>query len=71
MTLNDPNHRLVDQRVIVYNPTIETDSVYAVCQPAQEVQAWTAAAVLATKWERGQHTNMNELLAGMPHTERS
>lgn len=60
---DDLSHRLVDQKVVVYNPTIATEPVYAVSQPAQEVQAWTVAAVLAIKWERGQHTNMEELLA--------
>lgn len=46
---NDPDHRLVNQRVVVHNPTLTTDPVYAVCQPAQEVQAWTVATALAIK----------------------
>lgn len=53
---NDPNHRLVDQRVVVENPTLTTDPIYPVSQPAQEVQAWTTAAVLAIKRRRGKRT---------------
>lgn len=65
---DDLGHRLVDQKVVVHNPSITTEPVYPVSQPAQEVQAWTVAAVLAIKWERGQHTNMKELLASMQRT---
>lgn len=50
---NDPEHRMVTQRVIVENATLTTEPIYAVCQPAQEVQAWTVAAVLAIKLRRG------------------
>ncbi len=53
---NDPNHRLVEQRVVVANPSLTTDPVYPVSQPAQEIQAWTAAAVLAIKRRRGKQT---------------
>ncbi len=54
---DDPRHRLVKQRVVVANPTLTTDPVYPVSQPAQEVQAWTVAAVLAIKLRRGRRNS--------------
>jgi hypothetical protein len=53
---NDPHHRLVNQRVVVENRTLATDPIYPISQLAQEIQAWTAAAVLAIKRRRGQRT---------------
>lgn len=51
---DDLNHRVVDQKVVVRNPTLTTEVEYPVSQPAQEVQAWTTAAVLAIKFNRTQ-----------------
>lgn len=50
---NDPNHRCVEQRVKVQNDSIPSERIYYACQPAQEVQAWTVASVLAIKRRRG------------------
>jgi glycogen debranching enzyme len=49
---DDLNHRVVDQKVVVRNPTLTTETEYPVSQPAQEVQAWTTAAILAIKRNR-------------------
>ncbi len=46
-----PDRLLVDQKVEVENLSLTTDPRYAVSQAAQEVQAWTAATLLAMKLE--------------------
>lgn len=48
---NDEKRRIIVEKVKVKNPSIIFEPVYAVGQPAQEVQAWTTAAVLAIKKE--------------------
>jgi len=46
---DDPTKRIITQAVTVESSTNPFEKVYAVSQPAQEVQAWTAAAVLKIK----------------------
>lgn len=46
----NPLERLVTDKVIVSDSTAP-EKQYTICQPAQEVQAWTAAAVLGIKYE--------------------
>ncbi|HET8884119.1 MAG TPA: hypothetical protein VFM68_01470 [Candidatus Saccharimonadales bacterium] len=48
---SDPDHRLINQKVTVHNESLTTDTEYPVSQPAQEIQAWTAAAIYAIKRE--------------------
>lgn len=45
---SDPSKRLVVDKIIISDPTAP-EKQYSICQPAQEVQAWTAAAVLGIK----------------------
>ena len=47
---SDPSERLVTDKIFISDPTAP-EKEYSACQPAQEIQAWTAAAVLAIKNE--------------------
>lgn len=49
---NDPGERLVTKKVTIYDSTAP-EKVHEVGQPGQEIQAWTAAAILAMKYEQG------------------
>jgi glycogen debranching enzyme len=53
----DPDKRLVARKIVIHDPTIEAEPTHAIGQPAQEIQAWTAAAVLAMKYEEGERVN--------------
>jgi glycogen debranching enzyme len=49
----DPRDRLITRKIIVHNPSIIADPTHPVCQPGQEIQAWTAAAIMRIKFEEG------------------
>lgn len=52
---NDPARRLVRRRVVIRDDRILGDPEHPIGQPAQEIQAWTVAAILALECERGMH----------------
>lgn len=47
---DDPAERLVTDLIVINDPTTP-EKRYNLCQPAQEVQAWTAAALLSIKMD--------------------
>lgn len=56
---DDPNYRLIKHKVVVFDRTlaekpIKGFSMHQVFQPPQEIQAWTAAALLSIKYEHGE-----------------
>lgn len=55
---SNPAERLVTEKIIISDPTAP-EKQYSICQPAQEVQAWTAAAVLSIKYESSLSANHN------------
>lgn len=44
---------LITNRVLVDDPSLTTETIHPISQPAQEIQAWTAAAIAAIKIENG------------------
>lgn len=46
------NERLVTQKVMIFDATAP-EKLHEVGQPGQDIQAWTAAAMLAMKYEQG------------------
>jgi len=48
---NDASERLVTTKIVISDDSAP-EKVYSAGQPAQEVQAWTAAAVLAIKSDK-------------------
>lgn len=49
----NPDHLLVDKCVVIFDHTIPSEPTRPIGQPAQGIQAWTAAALLAMKYEEG------------------
>lgn len=47
------NRPLITNRIIVDDPTLTTEAEHPISQPAQEIQAWTVAALVAIKLESG------------------
>lgn len=63
---DDALRRQINRKIVVYDRTLADKpitgfSLHQICQGAQEVQAWTAAAVLAIKYQNG-----FKLRGGMP-----
>ncbi len=55
---DDPTKRLITKKVTVrFSPPIAGIELQAIGQPPQEIQAWTAAAILAMKYEEGERLN--------------
>jgi glycogen debranching enzyme len=54
---DDPGERLITNKVIVRYPNVPGEPVRTLGQPPQEIQAWTAAALLAMKYEEGGRLN--------------
>ena len=64
----NPHERLVTDKIIVSDPTAP-EKQYTICQPAQEVQAWTAAAVLGIKYEGKLHASHSALAVPLVATD--
>jgi glycogen debranching enzyme len=48
---DDPNQRLVNTKIVIEDPTITSEPIHPISQWPQEIQAWTAAAILTMKQE--------------------
>lgn len=57
---DDSTERMITDTIMVHDPTAP-ERLYAICQPAQEIQAWTAAAVLAIKNDDKRHHTSSSL----------
>ncbi len=55
----DPNNRInMSRQITVFDPSLYTEPIYdfsqyKIVQPPQQIQSWTAAAILAMKYENG------------------
>lgn len=50
---DDPLERMVTRKVVIYDPTVIAEPLHQICQPPQEIQAWTAAALYDMKYQHG------------------
>jgi glycogen debranching enzyme len=75
---NNSNDKIINKKVVIHDASLTAEPTHQISQPPQEVQAWTAAAILAMKYEEGKrvsarlypHRNFTVLPSAAPNPDK-